>query len=1107
MRFSIISIVFLFASHLALSQVKVPYFGEIKYLKGYAKEIAGENINYTSAIPDVAKTALLTRCTTGEMSIAWETQPIPAENKEPYVYFAMLAAYSQGTIHGDRSFNFFINDKKFFTIKTFKNKKDSLWHYEAPSGEALVFVKTREDANYDYHGYLYLRLPTSGYMAGEPVKITIVGEKENSPDWLMVFKYDLKEDVSILPLSLITKDNKQPITIRVVHFGENKPIEVTLNKETYSFNLISGKNEFQILQNPVKENQKLTISTKIKDILDTTFSIVLKPVIHRNIYFIHHSHYDLGYSDLQANVEIRHNQNIINALRYIDRTKNYPDDARFRWNIETANAVDNFKKVCTPEQWNKLIQNIKDGYITIGMNYANISTGICSPDELFKITYFSNKLIKENGIKLETAMMGDIPGLVWSSLPAMARTGVKYFSDGPNYGGAPMYEGDRIGWSSVSWKDQPFYWVSPSGEEKILFWLAGKGYSSWHGTKSGDIFSIARKRISDYMNELQESNYPYNIVQWRYNIVADNGPADSLISDFVKKWNEDYLSPKIILSTVDNMFQVFEAKYGDKLPKFSGDFTPYWEDGCYSTASEMIMNNRNSAALTNLANLYSIRNPKEYSQTKFDEAWTNLLLFDEHTWGAYNSISDPDLPFVTEQWKYKREYALRADSLIKVLGKTVFDQEGYEKQVDVYNTASWERSGIVYLKPSQCINVNSITDVNGKEMMLQKLSDGSIAFLAESVPSFGGKRFLLSSTKSKLKQTTSTNTNIGTYSNKYFQISFDPKNGSISSLKLLPENIELVDNKTYSGLNEYLYVAGLDPDKAVTNTEAVIRIKERGPLFTTYAIDSKAAGCNAYYSEITVYENESRIDISNTMDKIPTRDKESVHVAFPFLLPEAENRFNTGWNGIFSPSKNQLKGANQDYYCVQNWLDISNSKTGVTMLLLDANLIEQGSMLSEVKGNFGVKDWKKTPTLGSTVFSYVLNNYWHTNFKVDQGGKINVRYSLLPHKVFNMLETQRAGIGYSSPLLVVPANNNPLPLSLFRLSDANIIATSIEPDGNKYKIRMYNVSDKNISCKILWDGVKPEKMKIIYNADDAKIVNASEAIEFPALGIIEIETE
>ena len=165
--------------------------------------------------------------------------------------------------------------------------------------------------------------------------------------------------------------------------------------------------------------------------MDTTFTLIHNPVIHRDIYFIHHAHYDVGYSDLQEKVERQHNKNISDALRYIDRTKDNPYESRYRWNIETANAVENFSKVCTKQQWEQLIKAIKNGYIDVGAIYANITSGICSPEEMFKVTSYSQKLAKQHGLSIETAMMGDIPGLVWGYLPALARTGVKYFSDGP----------------------------------------------------------------------------------------------------------------------------------------------------------------------------------------------------------------------------------------------------------------------------------------------------------------------------------------------------------------------------------------------------------------------------------------------------------------------------------------------------------------------------------------------------------------------------------------------------------------------------------------------------------------------------------------------------
>ena len=68
------------------------------------------------------------------------------------------------------------------------------------------------------------------------------------------------------------------------------------------------------------------------------------------------------------------------------------------------------------------------------------------------------------------------------------------------------------------------------------------------------------------MNELSDHNYPYEIVQWRYNIVSDNGPLDTTISNFVEQWNKKYSSPKIVLATTDQLFETFEKKYGNQLP-------------------------------------------------------------------------------------------------------------------------------------------------------------------------------------------------------------------------------------------------------------------------------------------------------------------------------------------------------------------------------------------------------------------------------------------------------------------------------------------------------------------------------------------------------------
>ena len=368
-----------------------------------------------------------------------------------------------------------------------------------------------------------------------------------------------------------------------------------------------------------------------------------------------------------------HNKNIDDALRMIDKTRKLSTEARFKWNIESLWVVENYFKEASTAQKQKFIKAVKEGSICLSGLYANILTGLSEPEEVFHYTDYAERLREQYGVKINSAMISDIPGFAWTTVTGLAKGGIRYFSSGPNFlGETHPYGGDRVGHFVKTWGDKPVWWTSPSGEEKILFWTAAKGYSSWHGTPIGGVFDKGAKKIAAYLDELAAKNYPYEIVQWRYNIVSDNGPIDTTISDFVDQWNKKYTSPKIILSTTDKLFEEFEEKYGNSIPVVKGDITPYWEDGAISTAFEEGKNRENSLRLQQLATLYAILDAKKYSTTGFYEAWKNILLFHEHTWGAYNSISDPDIPFVTEQWNIKKQFMLDADKQINELEKNLF---------------------------------------------------------------------------------------------------------------------------------------------------------------------------------------------------------------------------------------------------------------------------------------------------------------------------------------------------------------------------------------------------------------------------------------------------
>ncbi|OLV16432.1 hypothetical protein [Deinococcus marmoris] len=57
------------------------------------------------------------------------------------------------------------------------------------------------------------------------------------------------------------------------------------------------------------------------------------------LWLIHHSHTDIGFTQPQRIVFELHNQFIDQALDLIDQTADLPDDACFRWTCGSAGLV------------------------------------------------------------------------------------------------------------------------------------------------------------------------------------------------------------------------------------------------------------------------------------------------------------------------------------------------------------------------------------------------------------------------------------------------------------------------------------------------------------------------------------------------------------------------------------------------------------------------------------------------------------------------------------------------------------------------------------------------------------------------------------------------
>ena len=125
-------------------------------------------------------------------------------------------------------------------------------------------------------------------------------------------------------------------------------------------------------------------------------------------------------------------KNLERALELCRQTADYPPGARFKWNTEVLWAADSYLQKASPEKQQALIDAIRAGSIGLDALYGNELTGLCRPEELLRLCECSQRLAGRCGVKIDSAMISDVPGYTWGIVPALAQAGVKYFSIGPN---------------------------------------------------------------------------------------------------------------------------------------------------------------------------------------------------------------------------------------------------------------------------------------------------------------------------------------------------------------------------------------------------------------------------------------------------------------------------------------------------------------------------------------------------------------------------------------------------------------------------------------------------------------------------------------------------
>ena len=888
------------------------------HLSGFAKASEGSRISYHSHHPE-AEQGLLLRANSTCNSISWQSDRVPSSLGDE-VTFLLVCAIA-GSKGGGHSFDISADKIPLGSIAS-AGEGETPQCFSVPGrGVSIKFEEKMTDHFSDHFGLLCITLPTHMITGKDVLSFEIACCDDNSEDWLIVFAYQFAFQPRIMPEPILKNvKNKTGQIIKVIH--DNHLQEATLHLkselEELSTNPVLGANVVRIAVPAVSEPMEIPITYYLNELPAGEHQLLIKPVTPRKIYILPFSHNDIGYTDQQENVRNRQHQNIETALEQIGQTSGLGYDAQARWNLEVIWALESWWKDADDSRKTAFLRAVQSEHIGLNALHNNLLTGLCNEVELHRHLDIAREFYNETGFRIETAAVTDIPGFVWSLVDALAAAGVKYFAIAPN-------NGDRVG-HIYDLADQPFYWSNPQGTAKVLTWIFGAGYAMFHRES---ITSTGLKKALNYLSLLEDRNYPYSLIPLAYTIGGDNGTPDAELPGFVQSWNAEFHSPHFVISTHARFFGDFE-EHCKELPVRRGDMTPYWEDGAASTAYETKLSRNAADRLVLVEDLFRTHFPDQVPEEEIRSAWKQVILYDEHTWGAWNSVSEPDSDFVTQQWKYKQRFALEADSRsrellvslqrlgLKAPGDGGFEDDYYPKEI--------------------CTNPEAVSVISSGKLL----------------------------------------------ENDWIALELEPQSCAVRTINV--KHLGLILKPDEIAFFQYFYMKGIDHSalQTIRDGKVVDLISRDG--FTDIIMSGTACGCNSYYLCLRVWDSPGMLEVAVCLDKIAIRDKESIHLAFPFDL-EAGKLFYDGAGTWIDPENDLLPVACRNFFCPQRKVMLQSPKANIAITLKDNPLIEIGEITAELP-------WLKTLIPSTRFFAYLMNNYWHTNYKADQSGKVCFRFRM-----------------------------------------------------------------------------------------------------------------
>ncbi|HLV94535.1 MAG TPA: polysaccharide lyase family protein [Candidatus Acidoferrales bacterium] len=777
--------------------------------------------------------------------------------------------------------------------------------------------------------------------------------------------------------------------------------------------------DVRALDKPAEAHVLLRVNGRSRR-FDTTFL----PARKWTIDFVPHAHLDIGYTDLQPKVAEVQARNIDKLLAYIPH---HPD---MRFSLDGSWIVQNYMATRNAAAQKQFFGLVREGKIGVPAQYANLLTGYASLEELIRSADLTYALHRSRGIPFDYANITDVPSQTWSYPSVLRALGLKYFAAAANSDRAPILLYGH--WNTKS----PFWWQGPDGARVLMAYT--RQYSQFYFVCNlPPQMANCEQALPTFLETFKAPDYKPDTVLM-YGSQFENTDLQLSETDFAQQWNSKYAYPKFVITTFPDYFRYIDKRYGSELPTVVGDGGPYWEDGIGSDARFTAIDRddqQRALSAEKLSTIATFLDPNlAPPRTLIAGMWRNLVLYAEHTFDSWDSVYRPDSEESKRQLAVKNQYVRDGQEEVNSLAERSLSQIADDIHMPagtflVFNTLSWQRSGLVRLDLDDGMTIAEYPGMKPVPVEVVRKGPGysRVRFLAHDVPALGFTcyKFVQQDKKSSPLPVEEAQP-ASVIENAFYRVEVDPATGAVTSIFDKQLNKELVDHSSPFKLDQYLYVSGggegrtqiVYLQKSLPLAKLTVHPSTGGhvvglrktPYGKVLTVESRDANTPSIRTEIMLFDSEKKIEFVNHFTKEAVGGKEAVYFSFPLAIDKPEFAYEIQ-NGWVDPKRDMLKGAGVEWFSVHHWVKVSNSNLSVALVPVDAPLVTLGDI------NRGAWPEKFDPK-SSTVFSYALNNYWHTNYRGEQGGDFTFRYVLTSSSHLSPGGLARLGRSAMTPLEV-----------------------------------------------------------------------------------------